>query len=562
MGYPPEMMNAKNGMVPPYSPSGPRHTNDPNPAFPNHATYHGSPAYQVPIPQTGYLANNYAPAPYAPMNSMNQQFQPFPQIPSPFAQRPTGFAVVIPSPSQSDHHRAPSMPAAPRQPTQTTQRTVSTPKHVPKPAAPVPATPQSPFIDYQLLLLSLAEEYFGAAHGQVSFRTKDRENNMCQYYRLVAAGLACLETVIKQFKLQPQMEASVRLRYASVLYDETENMLEAEQCLSDGIKLCDRHRFFDFKYNMEHLLAQVLFKGSPRASMKFLDGVIKDAEAYQHTAWVYVLRFLKVTLLLQLSSHQDVLSAFTQLRSISTLADQSGDKAILAIVSTLEGLVHLRDSSSAESIEQAQRALALARSLQYDPDVGQISQLAVLTNVVDLSCSLQQFDPTQAVSKMQAMQASLESPHDTRSADGSFLIPVPSQEASRAPNGNGIVRKDPKGSISVMFNWAPWTDLYALGYLLSSISIFHRNTPDGLRSEQMLKEGLRWLHSKRGISLGLCQAYHLHRKCWEDRLDWGANLGNSFKAHLATSLEMFLSIALGLRSLHPHSMDTCPGTIE
>lgn len=495
MGYPPETMNAFNGMALPHSPHGARRLNNQNHLHPYYPTYHGNPTFQIP-PQAGHLPNNYLSASYAPVSGMHQQTQPFPNTQSPFHQKTSGVAVVIPSPSARDVQRTSSMPIAPRQQTENAQRTVSTPTTIPRASLSASAASRNPSVDHPLLLLSLAEENLAAARGQAYSRTlKDRSSNMRQYYKLLATGLACLETVLKRFKVQPQVEASVRLRYASVLYEETENMLEAEQCLSEGIKLCDRYRFFDLKYNMEHLLAQVLFKGSPRAAMKFLDGVIKDAGAYQHTAWIYALRFLKISLLLQLSTHQDTVSSLSQLRSISTLADRTGDKAILAIVSTLEALVHLRQSSSAESIEQAQRALALARSLQHDPVVGPISQLALLINIADLSCSLQQFDPTQAVPKMQAMQALLEGPRDDWNEDGTFSLPVSSQDASRAPHGNGIVRKDLTGSVSVRFSWAPWTDLYMLGYLLSSMSLAHRNTTDGLRSEQMLKEGLRTLDS-------------------------------------------------------------------
>lgn len=404
-----------------------------------------------------------------------------------------------------------------RQPMEATQRVVSAPIVTPKANIPARVASQSTSIDYQMLLLSLAEDYFTAAHTEGSYRImKERNIDVRQYFKLVATGLGCLETLLNQFKLQPQLEANVRLRYASVLLDETENMMEAEQSLSDGIKLCDRYRFFDLKYNMDHLLAQVLFKGSPRASMKFLDGVINDVEAYQHTAWVYAFRFLKISLSLQLSSHPDILSAFAQLRSISALADQLGDKAILATTSTLEALIHLRVSSSAESIEQAQRALALARSLQLDPAVGEMSQILVLINIVDLSCSLQHFDPSQAVSKMQAMQASLENRNNNWREDGSFLVPVKSQGASRAPNGNGIVRMGPKGSLSVVFSWVPWSDIYALGYLFSSMAIAHRSTSDGLRSEQMLKEGVRCLDSKLEVYLDIHSADLVYRECSED----------------------------------------------
>lgn len=40
-----------------------------------------------------------------------------------------------------------------------------------------------------------------------------------------------------------------------------------------------KHKFFDVKYNMQHLLARVLFKQNSRASLKYLDGIINDVEA-------------------------------------------------------------------------------------------------------------------------------------------------------------------------------------------------------------------------------------------------------------------------------------------
>ncbi|KAL8687469.1 MAG: hypothetical protein Q9224_005143, partial [Gallowayella concinna] len=426
-----------------------------------------------------------------PSASSNHEMRSVSNFQGPLAPRSSGVAVVIPSPSQPSTQSTgtASMPGFSVQQKQTSQPVAST-----NPAAPATTVSQLPPIDYQLLLLSLAEDYLAAAYGQGSLRAlAKREVDMRQYYKLVVTGLSCLEVVLKRCKLEPNTEASVRLRYASVLYNETQNMREAEQTLSEGIKLCDRYRFFDLKYNMEHLLAQVLFEGSPRASLKFLDGVISDAEAYQHTAWVYGLRFLKVSLLLKLSSHQDILSAFAQLRSIAAIADNLGDRAILAIASTIEALLHLRDSSSAESIEQAQRALATARSQQFDAQVRAIPQIVVLTNIVDLSCSLQQCDTSQAMKKMQATQASLESPNNAWHPDGLLLIPVQSHDVSRTPSGTGVVRRDSQGSLCIVFRWAPWKDVYVLGYLLSSTSTAHKNTSDGLKSEQMLREGIRCL---------------------------------------------------------------------
>jgi len=351
-----------------------------------------------------------------------------------------------------------------------------------------------PPIDYQLLLMSIAEEYFAAAYGYGSMAAiVQREANMQEYYKLLATGLGCLEALLNHFKMLPETEAIVRLRYATILYEETENTMEAEEALSKGVSLCDRHRFFDLKYNMQHLLSRMLFKQNPRASLKFLDGVIKDVEAYQHIAWVYAFRFLKVSLHLELSTHQDTLSALGQLRQIINMSNEYGDKSILGVGTILEALTCLRRSSDVDSIEEAQRALASVRSLQLDPKIGKLHQLAVLASIVDLCCHLEHCDPGQAIAKMQIMQTALRDIHESKSwyADGSFAIPISNARMPHCNSSSGVVRKEQDGSLALMFDWMSKDDIYNLGYLLSGIALTHRNTQDGQKSEHMLEEGIK-----------------------------------------------------------------------
>ncbi len=53
-------------------------------------------------------------------------------------------------------------------------------------------------IDYQILLLSLAEDYFDAAYGRGSMvALATRALEVEQYNRLISLGLGCLETVLK-----------------------------------------------------------------------------------------------------------------------------------------------------------------------------------------------------------------------------------------------------------------------------------------------------------------------------------------------------------------------------
>ncbi len=369
---------------------------------------------------------------------------------------------------------------------------------------PPPPPYQSPPLDYQLLLLSLAEEYFAAAYGFGSMvDIARRESKMQSYYKMMATGLGCLEAVLKHFKMEPEREAIVRLRYATILFEETENTMEAEESLNKGIVLCDRHRFFDLKYNMQHLLARILFSKTPRAAFKFLDGMLKDAEAYQHIAWVYAFRFLKVSMHLELSSHQDLIAALSLFKSITSMAGSYGDKAILAIGTTLEALTCLRISSNAEYKEEAQRALAAVRSLQLDPAIGELHQLTALMSFVDLCCQLQQFEPHQAKEKMQIMQNALRTVISNQSwtDDGSFAIPIPTLRMPSCKSQTGIVRRKDSNSIVLLFNWMPKEDIYNVGYLLGGASMAHRNTVDGQKSERLLEEGIQSLERESMITI-------------------------------------------------------------
>ena len=53
-------------------------------------------------------------------------------------------------------------------------------------------------VSYQLLLLSLAEEYIAAAHGMCSTAAlAQRPKDLGKYYKLMATGLGCMESVLK-----------------------------------------------------------------------------------------------------------------------------------------------------------------------------------------------------------------------------------------------------------------------------------------------------------------------------------------------------------------------------
>lgn len=92
-----------------------------------------------------------------------------------------------------------------------------------------------------MLLITLSEEYFAAAHslGPTVAQVMS-EDLVSEYQNLIATGLGCLESALRKMRLAPRLEAKVRLRYASVLFEETDNYMAAETALSQGIILCEQ----------------------------------------------------------------------------------------------------------------------------------------------------------------------------------------------------------------------------------------------------------------------------------------------------------------------------------
>ncbi|KAF7718682.1 Uncharacterized protein PECH_001460 [Penicillium ucsense] len=420
------------------------------------------------------------PEAVAPKLDISSQVQPTPSPPKQVAPQ-----VMIPAPSdlpagglsQTQNIPVPGKPSTQASPDRVTKVT-------------------KPPVDYQVLLLSLADEYLNAAHRHGT-RTAlgTSQANVEEYYKLVSTGLGCLEAVLKNWRLQPRKEALVRLRYARTLYEETENDLEAETALSKGIDLCERNRMLDLKYSMQHLLARMLHKSNPKASLKAVDGMIQDVEAYRHTAWEYTFRFLRVTLSLSSSSHPDSVQALQHLTKISTMASRNGDKAVAAMAAVIEALAHLQQGTGSDAIEQAQRALAAARSHQLNEEFKHIPQLVTLTQMVDICCSLLEYDVPQASQKLKALQTladeTLNDPNWR--ADGSFSVPLSGKSAGPSSIDTGDILQVQNGTLLLSFNWLPQHDLYALSYFLSSITLSAKNSYDGRKAEQFLDEGLRMI---------------------------------------------------------------------
>lgn len=122
-----------------------------------------------------------------------------------------------------------------------------------------PSVPnRSVLADQNSLLVCVAEECFSKARGNLQDVVSSPSGGaVIEYQKLIATGLSCLETVLLSNRLTPRQEAKVRLRYASILYEDTESLMEAETALSKGIKLCDKVRL-PLRYRWSTLASHLL----------------------------------------------------------------------------------------------------------------------------------------------------------------------------------------------------------------------------------------------------------------------------------------------------------------
>ncbi|OAP56842.1 hypothetical protein AYL99_08954 [Fonsecaea erecta] len=342
--------------------------------------------------------------------------------------------------------------------------------------------------DYPSLLCVLADDYLEAARKLPALTE--------EYYSLISTALGCLESVLANFKLPPLREAQVSLRYAQILYAETENHDEAETILTKAIELCGRHKFIDLKYEMQLLLSRVLYESKPKAALRDIQKLIEDIEAYRHTAWLYIFRFQHAMFSLASSAPGDIHGAVVQLEKIEHLARQNSDSAILAFAATLEALLHL-SSPSQDAVTTSQTALAKARALQLSPDVAGNPQLTVLMEFIDLACSVREADIAQSEIKRKIMQDALVEAvsHPNWRGDGLIYIPVSRKAvAGMQLHGNGYVIEK-NGKYHIPFSWLGTDETEALGFLFSAESSAYKNGADGAKAERFLDSGLSVLRA-------------------------------------------------------------------
>lgn len=102
-------------------------------------------------------------------------------------------------------------------------------------------TPKPRPVDTVQIMVAVAEECLGKARAAAhDIAMSPDDARVDEYQSLITTGLACLEASLQSSRLNPRQEARMRLRYAAVLLEETDNLMEAETALAKGLTLCER----------------------------------------------------------------------------------------------------------------------------------------------------------------------------------------------------------------------------------------------------------------------------------------------------------------------------------
>ncbi|KAF2652830.1 hypothetical protein K491DRAFT_604160 [Lophiostoma macrostomum CBS 122681] len=434
---------------------------------------------QTPTPKTVHRSQSFQENPPRPQQRTPQQtVSNQTQHRTPLQPQSTPNQRTPSSQHPPNQHQSPRLPQTPSSQSRSHPQVVIKSKQQQSPPKSLPT-------DLTVLLLHAADEYINAAHAMGSIAALAQKNaDLAQYHKLMSTGLGCMEAILRRYNQGPRDEAKLRLRYASLLVEETENDIEIEEVLSKGIALCSRNRLLDLKYSMQHLQARFQFKSNHRAALKSLDGPIQEAETFQHVVWVYAFRFLKVSLALQVPGRPESASALQQLHAIVHQSEKRGDRAIFVTASALEAMIHLR-TPGLDHLEQAQRAIASARSYQLQASTKELGQVAALIDCVDIACSLQQGKPDRQ--KMEAMQQKADKEPGPDNGVFSVLI-------EKSFGGNltlytgGIFTKAQDGRDELVFSWLPRNDFKMLAYYLSGMTTIAH---DASRGVTYIKEGYK-----------------------------------------------------------------------
>jgi hypothetical protein len=169
------------------------------------------------------------------------------------------------------------------------------------------------------------------------------------------------------------------------------------------------------------------------------------------------------------------------------MSKERGDLQVEALASVMEAMVSLR--GGADGVETAQRALTRVFT-QQNGGIEIPPQLEVLTQILDICCSLMLGKTQDCEPKIRKLHTMLDQPARWTNwkADGEFEVLVNPSRPGRLPE-------------SLKLRWLDKDDVFTLGYFLSSVCKFQKNVEEYGKAERFLTEGLKTV--ERGFLLAV-----------------------------------------------------------
>lgn len=165
------------------------------------------------------------------------------------------------------------------------------------------------------------------------------------------------------------------------------------------------------------------------------------------------------------------------MRNVIAMAEHRNDSQVIVLSSLMEAMILLRNG--ADGVEPAQRSLARVFT-QLNASPIALPQLEVLTQLINICCSVMLGHISDGESKIRKLHSMLDEP--TRWAnwrdDGEFEVKINPSQLGRQPE-------------VLKLHWLNKDDVFTLGYFLSGLCKFQKNVEENGKAERFIKEGLK-----------------------------------------------------------------------
>ncbi|KTW28553.1 hypothetical protein T552_01813 [Pneumocystis carinii B80] len=253
-----------------------------------------------------------------------------------------------------------------------------------------------------IFLWSVAEKVFSEARRKVLF-SKERFSYE-EYYKLIATGLGCLETLLCYDRLETNIEIRTRFRMAEIIFYETEDLHKAEWILSKGVILAQRkNEDIEMRFAMQHLQIRILARKSLKTAQILLKSCIEEAEERQMVDWVYIFLFLQFDILSDaVNQESERMGRLSALMKIICIAEHRNDDIVCIIARLLE--TYLRIES--EEYQVAKKCLNCVSAIQEK--VSNISFLNIIKMMFNIFLNLIQGYGKEAVHELKDLHHELD----------------------------------------------------------------------------------------------------------------------------------------------------------